>query len=502
MRTIFTILMLLLISNNIKSQTSLNTAKIIQFGSMGEDEAQCVTSDNTGIYVGGTTDTLLGAQYFGGRDCFIKKFSLDGDTLKWTVQFGTLKDDDITGIAVNDSGLFVVGKQDNFPWPMLGKGDGFIRRYSKNGNLVWATVLVPPDTNKMVEVLGVGLDNDAIYISGGTLGDLYATSNGDEDCIVGKYSYTGTKIWGVQFGAIKFEEAFNLAVYQNKLYIIGTTGNALGTPHGNEDVFIVSYDTSGAFQWLKQMGTDSTEFGKSIAVDANGVYGVGYTAGSFFGSSNGYDDGYTIKLTLLGNPVWGEQFGSNAGDVNYFSATDPSGIYTTGAYYGSWKHGPVVTTEEVFIKKYAHAATPIILWETILDSDSTDIGTAICSRNNYVYSVGYTKGNLGGVNQGGTDAFLAIMNKNTGTVSINDLAFDKFGVNIYPNPFSNEIKICREFVAGSRENREVILFDVMGKEILRQNISSQETIINTEKISAGFYLLNVDGKNFKLVKGN
>ena len=71
-------------------------------------------------------------------------------------------------------------------------------------------------------------------------------------------------------------------------------------------------------------------------------------------------------------------------------------------------------------------------------------------------------------------------------------------VSIYPNPFTNEIKI-----SGSSSG-EIILFDLNGKEILRQNTFSGETTISTENISAGFYLLNYHDKsktvNRKLVK--
>ena len=35
-----------------------------------------------------------------------------------------------------------------------------------------------------------------------------------------------------------------------------------------------------------------------------------------------------------------------------------------------------------------------------------------------------------------------------------------------------------------------MLFDVLGKEILRQKTFSSETKINTEKLLPGFYLLN------------
>lgn len=70
---------------------------------------------------------------------------------------------------------------------------------------------------------------------------------------------------------------------------------------------------------------------------------------------------------------------------------------------------------------------------------------------------------------------------------------------VFPNPFVNELKIY-----STKENGEVALYDLMGKEILRQRTFTGETKINTVNISAGYYLLNYnDGNktaNIKLVK--
>ena len=68
----------------------------------------------------------------------------------------------------------------------------------------------------------------------------------------------------------------------------------------------------------------------------------------------------------------------------------------------------------------------------------------------------------------------------------------------YPNPFTNELKL------NNIDSGEVVLYDLMGKEMLRQKISDGETKLNAEKISAGFYLLIYTDRNkienFKVVK--
>lgn len=87
-------------------------------------------------------------------------------------------------------------------------------------------------------------------------------------------------------------------------------------------------------------------------------------------------------------------------------------------------------------------------------------------------------------------------------VGFNELTTHNEGIIAYPNPFSNVIKIA---VNGNiNKISEAVLFDALGKEISREKITTEETILNTEKLLPGFYLLTyTDGNkttNTKLLK--
>ena len=53
--------------------------------------------------------TALAGSNLGGDDAFVRKYKTDG-TIEWTKQFGTPQDDFPTGIAVDASGVYVVGR--------------------------------------------------------------------------------------------------------------------------------------------------------------------------------------------------------------------------------------------------------------------------------------------------------------------------------------------------------------------------------------------------------
>ncbi|MEP7168517.1 MAG: T9SS type A sorting domain-containing protein [Bacteroidota bacterium] len=76
------------------------------------------------------------------------------------------------------------------------------------------------------------------------------------------------------------------------------------------------------------------------------------------------------------------------------------------------------------------------------------------------------------------------------SVGVNEIAtYNSFRVS--PNPFTNELIV--------NSSGEAILYDVTGKEILRQKTSDGETKINTSFLTPGFYLLCVVSEKEKQV---
>lgn len=72
-----------------------------------------------------------------------------------------------------------------------------------------------------------------------------------------------------------------------------------------------------------------------------------------------------------------------------------------------------------------------------------------------------------------------------------DENLDKEHYNIYPNPFSSEINV----ITNRQQNSTFILFDFLGKEILRKAFYNSISI-NTEEFSSGIYtyqILNMNG---------
>ena len=85
-------------------------------------------------------------------------------------------------------------------------------------------------------------------------------------------------------------------------------------------------------EWIKQLGTASTEYSMSIATDSNNnVYITGYTYGALDGTNQGSGDAFVVKFDSDGTEVWRTQLGTSEEDQAYGIATDSdNNVYITG----------------------------------------------------------------------------------------------------------------------------------------------------------------------------
>jgi len=107
-----------------------------QFGSDAEDYPNRVDVDGHGnAYIGGGTNgELPGQTQVGGPDAFVVSYG-SGGGLRWTLQFGTVAEDSVKGVAVQHvDEVYLSGSTDGeLATPPKGSGDAFVRRYVPPG---------------------------------------------------------------------------------------------------------------------------------------------------------------------------------------------------------------------------------------------------------------------------------------------------------------------------------------------------------------------------------
>lgn len=136
-----------------------------EWGNGNVDDAWAVATDGTGVYVEGETDRVFpGQTNFGSTDGYVRKYDLSGN-LQWTKQFGLTGADWAYGMAIDETGGYVVGSGNgNFPGQTFVGGNGVY--------LIKITGIAPPTISLVANAFGdtpLLAPNTWVEIKGGAI---------------------------------------------------------------------------------------------------------------------------------------------------------------------------------------------------------------------------------------------------------------------------------------------------------------------------------------------
>jgi hypothetical protein len=353
-----------------------------------------------------------------------------------------------------------------------GSSDVYIVKYNTNGQALWATSIGGDNTDRGISIATDSSGN--VYITGrynstpltinsfdSVLGGVITTnaygtlSNIDSyDVFIVKYNTNGQALWATNIGGSSDDYGYGIATDSSgNVYITGYYGQSISNPltinsfdsvvggaitvapygtlsnSGNNEAFIVKYNTSGQALWATNIGGSSDDVGYSVATDSSGnVYITGYynsaslTINSFdsvvggvittnvYGtlSNIGSNDVFIVKYDTNGQALWATNIANISDDYGYGIATDSSGnVYITGSSISGLLTinsfdsvvGGVITTNAygtlpygspscVFIVKYDTNGQA--LWATNTSGSSYDEGNSITTDSSgNVYIIGY-----------------------------------------------------------------------------------------------------------------
>jgi hypothetical protein len=245
-----------------------------------------------------------------------------------------------------------------------GKSDIFIVKYESTGNVLWAKRAGGKQND---EALSISLSDTNIYITGyfldtANFNSPYIQNNNNEiisagssDIFIAKYNYNGDFKWAKRAGGTSQEQANDISVLGDDIYIVGEFHHIINFNNpsnfvnnelisaGDFDSFIAKYNSNGDFIWAKRAGGTNTDMGKSIAVHNTDIYIVGF----FFDEANfntpsstginkitgagGYDI-FLAKYNNNGDFQWAKRAGGTDTDWGVSVAVSGSEVYITGIF--------------------------------------------------------------------------------------------------------------------------------------------------------------------------
>ena len=217
----------------------------------------------------------------------------------------------------------------------------------------------------------------------GTAVTLNGSGSTDPDGTITAYSWTFGD--GATGSGMSMSHAYAAAgVYTATLTVTDNLG-ARGTD--SAVVTVSTATTSGQALWSKRLGGTGDDFSMAVATDGNGnvVVGGAFSGTADFGtgplSSNaGSWDGFVVKYTASGTPLWARRFGGPDFDMVLGVAVDGSGnVVVTGYFTGTVDFGTGALTsagaKDVFVAKYSPTGAP--LWAIVHGGPYDDRATAV-----------------------------------------------------------------------------------------------------------------------------
>ncbi len=315
--------------------------------------------------------------------------------LPWVLQFGTIEDEALFGITGDELGNIYAtgttyGSFDNYE--TNSSLDFFISEISTDGEGLQTKQFGTNAADFVNDLALDGLGN--VFVVGETWG-VFPGENGygSIDCFVSKNGDS----WIRQFGTNSSDFANGITTdnYGN-VYVVGYThgGFAGQQDLGAEDCFISKFNSEGILNWTKQFGTNEIDSASDVAIDSSGnICVVGCTYGVFYNQANyGGADLFVGKFDSAGNELWIKQFGTNEEDAATCMTTDIFGnIYVAGG------------TQGVFISQIGHGESDAFVLKVTSEGNiawSNQFGTEAydyidCSglttdNTEYIYSAAMT----------------------------------------------------------------------------------------------------------------
>lgn len=360
----------------------------------------------------------------------------------------------------------------------------------------------------------------------------------DADMFIIKYSSSGALQWAHDIGGIttsQMDIGHALSIDNaNNIYIAGifsggvvdfdpsTTATAnLNTATGS--AFIAKYNSSGAYQWAKNIGGSGNIYPLSSSVDGSGnFYITGYFADTCDFDPSGTTtnllspNGISVffaKYSTAGNIVWANAI-SNTGSYQMGECifTDASGnVYLSGQFDWTADFDPSSTgtatlsvgsgTADGFFAKYTPAGNYV--WAYKLGASGEDIAKRIMADQYHnVIVCGEYSSSLLDFDPSSTNTVTLPMvgsGSNIYIAKYNDLSIysgikevgNSQAIHFFPNPATDVLNVDLE------QSSLIRLYDIAGRIVYEDSKGKGRHIINISDLANGIYLVKMMHDEFE-----
>ena len=496
--------------------------EIFAIGTFGDD----MTIDNNNLLINGLEDIFLFKKDENNQTVWTKTFgSNDRDKV---TGFRLFNDNSLyfSGIFWDNITL------DTFSLSANGSS-AFIAKSDTSGDIIWATAI---DGSGLLKVNEGTTDNQGNYIITGSFSNdllfpsVTLSAIGVEDGFMAKYDKDGNFLWANRFGIQQRTIVTSVATDSlNNIYIAGQFngrvifGNdTLWAASNDFDIFLAQYNDNGNLQYGKRFGGIYNDTNPKLGI---GTFGKIVMAGTFMGllnldaqtsiqTNNVDSDIFLVTLTQNGDLLTSNQYGYTNNETLINLTVNKDDYYLSG-YFDTF-----TKINDFFIPAYYSVPrnllirtthTDLVAQPNVVSYFAFDLPSSIDfvapytnSANSEIVIAGIFQGTINlpiaipsPVSNGFTDIFMVTMTLPpvaTTTIS-NDLI-----INVFPNPATDFITIdWGDFPIYSTAVVEVI--NAIGQVEQRLSIRNENRIqVPIYHLPKGIYFLKVKIDEEQIVK--
>ena len=391
--------------------------KFLQFGSDQNDSTAALGLDSScTLFIAGNTDGKLTTDTDRGmhQDGFVAKIETTTQP-QWIHQIGSASVDTVRGVAVDpaDGTTYVVGDTNDLVRPLasrVGGRDAFVVAVAPGGIRRWIQNYgtIEDDFGQAVSLRSDG----TLLMAGSTFGDLTRSS----DIWMLELQTDGTQTNEKTLGTDEYDrvEGITLDPNNDDIYVTGSTsGDIGGSNAGSFDAFLAKYGVDYTPSWVQQRGTSDIDAGLRVVRDDKGNLYLLVTSYSdlieHVDENDGYPSSFLFKYSPTGTPLWSKRIGAlgYSTSATGLAVDQVSGaIYVAGSTTGKLADQPHKGGRDAFLAKFRSDGS--LRWLQQFGTVSDDYATAVVvTAKPQILVGGTTGGTLGIKSTGKNDVFIA-----------------------------------------------------------------------------------------------
>jgi len=366
----------------------------------------------------------------------------------------------------------------------------FLLKMDANGNPIWGQS-IDGTGNKLLSAMIVDAAGNT-YVTGNFSDSLFIenivlTATAEKDFFIIKFAPDGNVLWTRQSG-INGEIIPARMVYENNR--IAVTGSMRGqydfesdTIENNtndSDAFVVVYDPDGAVEWARKIGGVNEQSGSDVAFDGAGNV---YAVGSFFGlvrlrenleiqTQNLNENFYLVKYNGVGDPLAARSIGGLELELSQALRIVNDRLYWCGYFRdGFTVDGFTLTADGTNFNSFVlelntdlvvQAVYPVTSEAVVLLTELTALPTGELFVGGSLNGTADFEGTFLST----TDGYDSFVGKLNTTLTDTKMPLSA-GINIYPNPAQDWVRLETEEVIATRVYTVTgtLILETMDKEI-------------------------------------